>query len=233
MNRTNASSVVDTKIDARKQSGTNQRQIADVLNNLHWNGLADRCCSLPAVSTFLESQSVFMRDSIVVAIMFALTSFSSLTLADETKNADTPSSVAIDFVATLFIKREVDRVADFCQADAKRHRKLDDGVTVAEYLKKTISKIPDGDDLRLKHFHVFRKSDITASFLKSVMPIVAESDLVDSFKPFTDAMQEGFCCVVVFDIARGSEVRPYMFTFAFTPVGKSYKLSLMDEGVPR
>ena len=174
-----------------------------------------------------------MRISIIVALMFALTSFSSVSQADETKISGTPSRVALDFVTTVFFDRKADRVADFCHADAKRHRKLDDGRSVAEYLQKTISTIPDGDDLRLKHLHVFRKSDVTADFLKTVMPTVVEPDLVASFKPFTDAMQDGFCCVAVFDIVRGSQIRPYMFTFAFTPSGKSYKMSLMDEGAPR
>lgn len=173
-----------------------------------------------------------MRISIVVAIMLTQISFASASLADDAKMAVTPSKIALDFVSTVFFDRKADRVVDFCHADAKQHRKLEGGDAVAAHLQKTISQLPAADELRLKHLHVFRKSDITADFLKTVMPTVVEADLVASFKPFTDAMQDGFCCIVVFDIVKGSRVRPYMFTFAFAPHGSSYKISLMDEGAP-
>ena len=174
-----------------------------------------------------------MRSSIAVALLLVLTSLSSSPKADETKNRVTPSKVALDFITTVFFDRNADRVAEFCLADAKRHRKLSDGETVAEYLRKTISKLPAGDALQLKHLHVFRPSDVAEEFLKTIMPTVVERDIVASFKPFTDAAKDGFCCIAVFDLVRGSAVRPYMFTFAFCPSEESYKVALMDEGAPR
>lgn len=174
-----------------------------------------------------------MRIPVVVPIMLAHLSLAFALLADDAEMAVTRSKVALDFVSTVFFDRNADRVVDFCHADAKRHRKLEGGDTVAAHLQKTISQLSAADELRLKHLHVFQKSDITADFLKTIMPTVVEADLVASFKPFTDAMQDGFCCIVVVDIVKGSRVRPYMFTFAFSPDGSSYKISLMDEGAPR
>lgn len=174
-----------------------------------------------------------MRNSIIAGLFLALVTFASASGDDESRNSVTPSKLALDFINTVFLDRNAERVSDFCHLDAKRHRKLDDGESVAKHLEKTILNVPTGDSLRLKHMHVFREADINEDFLKLVMPTVQEADLVASFKPFTDAMKGGFCCVVVFDVVVRNDVRPYMFTFAFSPAGKSYKIVLMDEGAPR
>ena len=174
-----------------------------------------------------------MRNQIIVGLLVTLATFSSAFGADESRNAVTPSKLALDFVSTVFLDRNAERISDFCHLDARRHRKLEDGESVAKHLEKTISNVPAGDSLRLKHMHVFSEVDVNEDFLKSVMPTVQESDLVASFKPFTDAMNGGFCCIVVFDVITRHDVRPYMFTFVFSPAGKSYKIILMDEGSPR
>ena len=49
---TNASSIVNPKIDCRKQPGAYQRQVASVLNYLHWDGLIH-----PVDNTIVASQS--------------------------------------------------------------------------------------------------------------------------------------------------------------------------------
>lgn len=174
-----------------------------------------------------------MRSSIIAGLVLGLVASASAFGVDESRNSVRPSKLALDFVNTVFLDRKAERVSDFCHLDAKLHRKLDDGESVAKHLEKTISNVPDGDSLRLKHLHVFREADVDEDFLKLVMPRVQESDLVASFKPFTDAMKGGFCCIVVVDVVKGIRVRPYMFTFVFSPAGESYKIVLMDEGAPR
>lgn len=173
-----------------------------------------------------------MRISYVATVALACLSFGSLSLADDLKKEVTPSRVALDFISTVFFDQNTDRIEEFCSADAKRHRMLEGGKTVAAHLKEMATQLSTFDEFLLKHMHVFRKSDFNADFLKMVMPNVKEADMVASFQPFADAMKDGFCCIVVFDLVKKGVVRPYMFIFAFAPSGKSYKISLMYEGSP-
>lgn len=173
-----------------------------------------------------------MRISYVATVVLACLSFGPISLAEDVKKEVTPSTVALDFISTVFFDRNTDRIEEFCNADAKRHRMLEGGKTVAAHLKEMSAQLSTFDELQLKHMHLFRKSDFNAEFLKMVMPKVEEPDMVKSFQPFADAMKDGFCCIVVFDLIKRGNVRPYMFFFAFAPSGKSYKISLMYEGSP-